>query len=209
MSEGTNDENIFSFFSSFCESIRINANIFQMNFSKKFKRGADDDDDDDDVVIIESPPNDVCQEIDETCREFASVVCLHCQLRLCYVHLESHRLRLLNERDALIDEFNQHLQQLHHWQKTPDDLLNLLTENYERKFQRRFAFPQRSALVKLLDLDQLFNALNDALQLNGKILNEQKGVSVVQLDKLQQSFAQYEERKRVKRTFLFVSVSSC
>ena len=182
-----------------------------MNLSKKFKRQTDDDDDDDDVVIIESPSTsattdgnktEFCQELDATsrlaCREFASVVCLHCQRHLCYIHLESHRLQLLNERDALINEFNQHLQQLYHWQKHPDDLLNLLTDNYERKFLRRFAFPQRSALAKLVDLDQLFDALNESLQLNGKLLNEQKCVSVVQLDKLQQCFAQYEEKKRVR-----------
>ena len=172
-----------------------------MNFSKKFKR----ENDDDDVVIIEPSvkrnSNEFCQEFDQSCREFSSVVCLHCHRTLCYEHLEFHRQILLNERDELINEYNRHLENLIRWRNFPKEFLQ---ENY----QRTFSFVQRLALEKFIDFEKFFVALNESFEPNRKLLDEQKSVSVVQIEKLRQSFVEFEEKKRVKTiklNFLFSS----
>lgn len=176
-----------------------------MNSSKRFKK---DNDDGDDIIIIDSPTsslilNEFCQHTDqttgETCREYYSVICIHCHLSLCYVHVEIHRILLLNERDQLINELNERIDDLN-----PEKIQKFLIDQFERKTQKKLSFVQQIAMEKLIDLNNIIIQLKELFQPIRIIFKENRSVSLFQIKKIKQTFQQFDENKNVSLILLFV-----
>jgi hypothetical protein len=177
-----------------------------MNVSKKLKR---ENDNDDDIIIIDSPPptssvipNEFCQHIDQTtgesCREYYSVVCIHCHLSLCYIHVEIHRILLLNERDQLINELNERIDELN-----PEKIQKFLIDKLERKNQKKLSFIQQIGIEKSIDLNDIIIQLKEFFQPIRIIFKQTQSVSLFQIKKIKQSFRQFDENKNVNIIFQF------
>lgn len=169
-----------------------------MNLSKRFKR---ENDNDDDIIIIDSPPtssssNEFCQHTDQTtgesCREYYSVICIHCHLSLCYIHVEIHRILLLNERDQLINELNERIDELN-----SEKIQKFLIDKFERKTQQKLSFIQQIGIEKLIDLDNIINQLKELFQPIRIIFKQNQSISLFQIKKIKQSFRQFDENKNV------------
>ena len=185
-----------------------------MSSSKRFKRA----DDDDEIIIIDSPkstselPNELCQHIDpatkETCREYYSVLCLHCHLSLCYIHVEIHRLLLLNERDQLVNELNERIDRLDQLIEHPDRIQKLVIEKFERETQERISFLQQIAMERSLDLKNIIDQLKELFQPIRLLFQQTRSISFVQINKIRQSFRQFDENQNVNifvfRSSLFI-----
>lgn len=181
-----------------------------MSSAKRLKK---DHNDDDEVIIIDSPPrltsdlpNELCQHLDqitkETCREYYSVLCLHCNLSLCYTHIEIHRLLLLNERDQLINELNERIDRLDHLMEHPDRIQKLVIDKIEQQNQQKISFLQQIAMEKSLDLKNIIVQLKELFQPIRRILEQTHSISVLQIRKIQQSFLQFDENQNVNRFLL-------
>ena len=182
-----------------------------MSASKRFRKRAaddnDDDDDDDDVIIIEasSSPviiNEHCQHTDRStgdlCQEFFSVLCMHCNLYLCFAHVDVHQTLLIEQRDQLVDEFNERLDQLNQLLERPDRLRTAVVENYEIKWKKKLSFLQRLSLEKTVDLKPVALELKQLFQPIRTVLSEQRCVSAAQIRKIQASFEQFDQHKLVR-----------
>ena len=178
-----------------------------MNESKRFRKRATDDDDDDDVIIIEtsSSPvivNEHCQHADgssgDLCREFFSVLCMHCNLYLCYAHVEVHQTWLIEQRDQLVNDFNQRLDQLNQLLEQPDQLRAAVVDNYEIQWKRRLSFLQRLSLEKTVDLKPVVLELKQLFRPIGMVLSQQRCVSSAQIRKVQASFEHFDQNKIVR-----------
>jgi len=173
-----------------------------MNLSKKFKK---DNDNDDDIIIIESPKstilNEFCQHIDKTtgqsCTEYYSVICIHCNLSLCYIHVEIHRILLINERDQLINELNERIDQLNQLVENPDKIQKLLIETLEIKTEKKISFIQQIGIEKLINLNEIIVELKQLFQPIQIILKQNQSVSLFQIKKIKQTFIQFDENKKV------------
>mgnify|MGYP001103807622 FL=1 len=187
--------------------------FFQMNLCKKFKKSNNhnnnidnDDDDDDDIIILDSKTssnlNEFCQHIEkttnaQTCREFNSVVCTHCQLSLCYIHAEMHRILLVNERDQLINELNERIDELNQLIDHPEKIEQILIEKYQLKIQQKISFPQQIGLSKSFDLIQLINELKQLFQPIRNLCQQNQSVSIHLIKRIKQSFRQFDENKKL------------
>ena len=177
-----------------------------MSSAKRLKK--DNDNDDDEIIIIDSPrltfemPNEFCQHTDQTtkeiCREYYSVVCLHCNRSLCYTHVEIHRLLLLNERDQLINELNERIDRLDQLFEHPDQIQKLVIDKIEQHNQQRISFLQQIAMEKSLDLKNIIVQLKELFQPIRLIFEQTHSISVLQIQKIQQSFRQFDENQNVK-----------
>ena len=139
-----------------------------MNLSKKFKK----ENDDDDIIIIDPPVSssstilkEFCQHTDKTtgesCREYYAVICIHCNLSLCYIHVEIHRILLINERDQLVNELNERINEVNQLIEHPERIQKLLIENLERQNQKRVSFIQQIGIEKLVDLNNIVVQLKE------------------------------------------------
>jgi hypothetical protein len=169
-----------------------------MNSSKKFKK----DNNDDDIIIIDSSAsslilNEFCQHIDqitgESCREYYSVICIHCHRSLCYIHVEIHRILLLNERDQLINELNERIDELN-----PERIQKFFIEQFERKTQKKLPFIQQIAIEKFIDLNNIIIQLKEFFQPIRILFKQNQSVSLFQINKIKQTFQQFDENKNVK-----------
>jgi len=182
-----------------------------MNLSKKFKKEPNDDD----VIIIESTKssiiNEFCQHIDkmtgESCREYYSVICIHCNLYLCYIHVEIHRILLINERDQLINELNERINELNQLVENPDQIQKLLIENLERKNEKKISFIQQIGIEKLINLNQILIELKQLFQPIQIIFKQTQSVSLFQIKKIKQTFIQFDENKKVINIFFSLQFS--
>jgi len=170
-----------------------------MNLSKKFKKKNDNDDD---IIIIESTIlNEFCQHIDkitgQSCREYYSVICIHCNLSLCYIHVEIHRILLINERDQLINELNERIDELNQLIENPDKIQKLFIEKFEIKNQKKISFIQQIGIEKLINLNQIIIELKQLFQPIQIIFKQNQSVSLFQIKKIKQSFIQFDENKKV------------
>ena len=173
------------------------------NSSKRFKK-----DNDDDIIIIDSPTsslilNEFCQHTDqttgETCREYYSVICIHCHLSLCYVHVEIHRILLLKERDQLINELNERIDDL-----TPEKIQKFLIDQFEQKTQKKLSFVQQIAIEKLIDMNNIIIQLKELFQPVRIIFKQTQSVSLFQIKKIKQAFQQFDENKNVSFILSFL-----
>ena len=177
--------------------------FFQMNLSKKFKRRTTDEDDD--IIIIEPSSsesrNENCQHVDqitgEHCRDYYSVVCIHCQLHLCFIHLDLHRLLLIDERDRLTNQFNERVDHISQWREHPVQCHAHLMENYQVKFKRKLSFVQRLALEKSINLGQIIDQLQALLQPVRVLFCQQQCVSSFQLERMRECLRLYDRRRLV------------
>jgi hypothetical protein len=166
-----------------------------MNLSKKFKK-------DDDIILIDSPassiPNEFCQDMTgESCREYYSVICLHCHRSLCYKHVEIHRKLLIDERDQLINELNERIDELNQLIENPDRIQKIFLE----KFEIKISFIQQIGIEKLIDLKKIIDELKQLFQPIRISFQQNQSVSLVQIKKIKQSFIQFDENKKVSRIF--------
>jgi hypothetical protein len=170
-----------------------------MNLSKKFKK----DNDDDDVIIIEpsSIINEFCQHIDkksnENCREYYSVLCIHCNLYICYIHVEIHRILLINERDQLIDELNERIDELNRLGENPERIQKMLIEKLEVRNEKKVPFIQQLAIEKLFDLNKIIIELKQLFQPIRIIFSQNQCVSFRQIKKIKETFIQFDHNKKV------------
>ena len=188
-----------------------------MNLSKKFKRQTTDQDDD--IIIIESlssdSRNEICQHVDqatgEQCQSYVSVLCMHCQLYLCFIHLEVHRILLIDERDRLSDQFNERVDHLCQWRAHPMQCQAFLMENYQVKFKRKLSFVQRLALEKSINLTRIIDELQALLQSVRILFCQQQSVSSFQLERMRESLGQYDRKRLVKERLrrVWSSLSFC
>ena len=184
-----------------------------MNLSKKLKReNSNRNDDDDDIIILESTTtssiiNEFCQHIDkitgESCREYYSVVCIHCNLYLCYIHVEIHRILLLNQRDQLINELNQRIDDLNQLIKNPDKIRKMLFEQLEIKNQTKISFIQQLGIEKLVDLNKIIIELKQLFKPVRIIFEQNQCISLFQIKKIKESFIQFDENKKVRSKYCF------
>jgi len=180
-----------------------------MNLSKKFKKKNDNDDD---IIIIESTIlNEFCQHIDkitgQSCREYYSVICIHCNLSLCYIHVEIHRILLINERDQLINELNERIDQLNQLVENPNKIQKLLIEILEIKTEKKISFIQQIGIEKLINLNEIIVELKQLFQPIQIIFKQNQSVSLFQIKKIKQTFIQFDENKKVINIFFFSLVN--
>jgi hypothetical protein len=176
-----------------------------MNLSKKFKRENSNKNDGDDIIILESTTssiiNEFCQHIDkitgESCREYYSVICIHCNLYLCYIHVEIHRILLLNERDQLINELNQRIDDLNQLIESPDKIQKMLAEQLEIKTKTKVSFIQQLGMEKLVDLNKIIVELKQLFQPVQTIFKQTQCISLFQMKKIKETFLQFDENKKV------------
>ncbi|CAF3485485.1 unnamed protein product [Rotaria sp. Silwood1] len=177
-----------------------------MNLSKRFKKDKSNNDNDDDIIIIESRTtssfiNEFCQHIDtitgEHCKEYYSVVCIHCNLYLCYIHVEIHRIILINERDQLINELNERIDELNKLIENPDKLKQILIEQIEIKYQKKVSFIQQLSMEKLIDLNKIINELKQLFLPIRIIFTQHECVSLIQIKKIQECFLKFDENKKL------------
>lgn len=177
-----------------------------MNLSKKFKRQiTTDNNNDDDIIILESSstsyPNEYCQHIDkitgESCREFYAVLCIHCNLSLCYIHVEIHRILLTNERDQLINELNQRIDDLNQLIDNPNQIQKFLIEEFQIKYENKFSFLQQIGIEKYVNLNEITQELKQLFQPIHHIFQNNHTVSLFQIKRIKQCFLQFDENKKV------------
>ncbi|CAF0938522.1 unnamed protein product [Rotaria sordida] len=167
-----------------------------MNLSKRFKKdNGNRDNDDDDIIIIESRTtssiiNEFCQHIDkitgEHCKEYYSVICIHCNLYLCYIHVEIHRILLINERDRLINELNERIDELNQLIENPDKIKQILIEQIEIKYKKKISFIQQLSIEKLMNLNKIIIELKQLFQPIRIIFQQNQCVSLIQIKKIQE-----------------------
>lgn len=186
-----------------------------MNLCKKFKKTNNDNDDDDIIILdskISSNINEFCQHIEkttnQTCREFYSVVCIHCQLSLCYIHAEVHRILLVNERDQLINELNERIDELNQLIDHPERLEKILIQKYQLKIQQNIPFTQQIGLSKSFDLNQIINELKKLFQPIRNLCRQNQSVSIFQIKRIKQSFRQFDENKKLLFNQIINSLST-
>ncbi|UJR28777.1 hypothetical protein I4U23_010003 [Adineta vaga] len=173
-----------------------------MNLSKRFKKDQNIEyHTDDDIILIEpttsSIINEFCQHKDkitnDSCREYHSVVCMHCNLYLCYIHVELHRLLLVNERDQLINEINEEIYNLNEIIRNPNQIQKLVFEQNERKL----SFLQQLNLEKTLNLSQIINELKDFFQPIRNLFQQNQCISIIHINRIKESLIKYNENKKV------------
>ncbi|CAF0934953.1 unnamed protein product [Rotaria sordida] len=178
-----------------------------MNLSKRFKKdNGNRDNDDDDIIIIESRTtssiiNEFCQHIDkitgEHCKEYYSVICIHCNLYLCYIHVEIHRILLINERDRLINELNERIDELNQLIENPDKIKQILIEQIEIKYKKKISFIQQLSIEKLMNLNKIIIELKQLFQPIRIIFQQNQCVSLIQIKKIQECFLKFDENKKL------------
>ncbi|CAF3933582.1 unnamed protein product [Adineta steineri] len=166
----------------------------------------DNDDDDDDIIIIEptttsSIINEFCQHIDkitnESCKEYYSVVCIHCNLYLCYIHVEIHQILLLNERDQLINELNERINDINQLIENPDKIQKILFEQIEIKTKMKVSFIQQLSTEKLIDLNKIIIELKQLFEPVRTIFKQNQCVSLYQIKKIKECFVKFDENKKL------------
>ena len=173
-----------------------------MNHSKRFKRENANRTVDDDIIVIQPiTSSEFCQHIDRTtdecCKEYYSVVCIHCNLHLCYMHVEMHRILLINERDQLINELNARIDELNQLIENPKQLEKLLIEHLEVKHQMKISFLQQLSTLKLIDLNRIIMELKQIFQPIRNNINLNQCVSLFQIKNIKETLMKFDESKKV------------
>ncbi|CAF3790548.1 unnamed protein product [Rotaria magnacalcarata] len=176
-----------------------------MNPSKRFKNENSNKDSDDDIIIIESTKasiiHEYCQHIDniagESCREYYAMVCTHCNLYLCYIHVEIHRVLLINERDKLVNELNERIEEINQLIENPDRIQQLLIEQIENRKKTKVSFIHQLSLEKLINISKIINDLKQLFEPIRIVLQKTRCVSSIQIKKIQETFLKFDENKKI------------
>ncbi|CAF3536192.1 unnamed protein product [Rotaria socialis] len=176
-----------------------------MNPSKRFKNENSNKDSDDDIIIIESTKapviHEYCQHIDnitgESCKEYYAIVCIHCNLYLCYIHVEIHRVLLINERDKLVNELNERIEEINQLIENPDRIQQLLIEQMENRKKTKVSFIHQLSLEKLINISKIINDLKQLFEPIRIVLQKTRCVSSIQIKKIQESFLKFDENKKI------------
>ena len=183
-----------------------------MNEFKRFKQSTNgDNDDDDDVILLDSISTNENRSSLHHCRhkelnsgvechEYLAAICVHCNLHLCYKHLELHRFSLMMERDDLIDQINERIALVDQWKKHPEQLRNLLIDNHQLKLKKNISFLERVELEKLINLQKILNQLKFLFEPIKKLLHQQRCISPFQIKTIQEAILKYDEEKLVRQS---------
>jgi hypothetical protein len=105
---------------------------------------------------------------------------------------------LLNERDQLINELNERIDELN-----PEKIQKFLIDKLERKNQKKLSFIQQIGIEKSIDLNAIIIQLKEFFQPIRIIFKQTQSVSLFQIKKIKQSFRQFDENKNVNIIFQF------